>query len=58
MSWKPRTTERLAEYIRFIGWSILFLNALMLGLWSVWFVGRFLLQLTRLLARTWFKAPW
>jgi hypothetical protein len=58
MSWNPRTTERLAEYIRFIFWSILFLNALMFGFASVWFVFQVLAHLINLCRRSIFSHPW
>jgi len=58
MSWKARITERLAEWLGFIGWFILFLNVLMFGLASVWFCYQLLSHLINLCRRTIFHTDW
>jgi hypothetical protein len=58
MSWKIKITDQWADKCRFAVRAILFLNALILALASVWLTTKCCWFLIRFLNRTIFSAPW
>jgi hypothetical protein len=58
MSWRQSIISVLSDALRFIVTGCLMIDGILLAAFSVWFVGRFLLQVFRLLNRTWFGADW
>jgi len=58
MSWKIKITDQWAEKCRFAVRGVLFLNALILAMASVWFTAKIVWFLIRFLNRTIFSAPW
>lgn len=58
MSWKIKITDQWAEKGRFAVRAILFLNAMILALASVWLTAKFCWFVIRFLDRTIFSAPW
>jgi hypothetical protein len=58
MSWNRRRTDDLANALRFVGWVFLAIDAILLAIFSLWFVWHFLAFFRDLLTRTMFSAPW
>lgn len=58
MAWRQRTTELLADYLRFVGRGAFLANGILLALASLWFVTKFLWHLMQFLDRTLFSKPW
>ena len=57
MSWQRRFTDNAGDVLRFIGYAFLALDAIVLAIFSFWFVSRFAyefaLWLTRILFDRW-----
>lgn len=58
MSWKQNALEFLRSGLRFAITACLFIDAIILAVWSVWFVGKFILKLTGWIDRTMFSPQW
>lgn len=58
MAWRQRTTELLADYLRFVGRGAFLVNGILLALASLWFTAKFLWHLIQFLDRTLFSKPW
>lgn len=40
MSWQKNVTEKISDYLRFAGYACLAIDAILLALFSVWFVSK------------------
>lgn len=58
MSWKLKITDSWVEKMRFTVRGILFINAILLSLASVYLLAKLLWFLLALLNRTVFSRPW
>jgi hypothetical protein len=58
MSWAQTKLHVLADLMRFAAIGFLTIDAILLALFSTWFVARLLWQLVKLLDRTWFGTAW
>ena len=58
MNWKQTALEKLGEALGFLGKACLIIDAILLSVFSVWFVGNFLWHLCGWLNRTLFGQPW
>jgi hypothetical protein len=58
MSWKQNITDFLRNGLRFAITACLFIDGIILSVWSVWFVGKFMLKLTTWIDRTIFTPQW
>jgi len=58
MSWKQSITDSLANTCRFLVRAGILIDAILLSLFSVWFVVRLLWFSLRALERTLFSKPW
>ena len=58
MSWAQSKIGVLADLLRFASVGFLMIDAILLALFSTWFVARLLWQIVQLLNRTWFGHDW
>jgi len=58
MSWQRNLTERIADTMRFIGYGFLLVDAIILSLFTVWFVSKFVWHIVQWLNRIMFANPW
>lgn len=58
MSWRKRFTDNAADILRFIGYLFLFLDAIVLSIFTLWFTGKFIWFFARWLNRVIFDSPW
>ena len=58
MGWRRQFVDQIAEILRFIGYSFLFFDAIILSLFTLWFTGKFLWFFTRWLNRVIFSSEW
>lgn len=58
MSWKLKITDQWAEKLRFTVRGVLFLNAILLSLASIYIVAKLIWFFIRFLDRTIFSTPW
>lgn len=56
--WKAKLLDLLRNFFRFTLWLILVLNGLLAGMFSIYFVARFLDHLKAWLDRVLFDEPW
>ena len=58
MSWKESIAEAWRDALRLLAGSLLLVNAILLSVFSVWFVANFLWQLRAWLNHTLFGKQW
>ena len=58
MSWKTRMLDILRDVLRFGVAGCIILDGILLALFSLWFVYKFVWQLQDYLSRTLFGSPW
>ena len=58
MGWKQTTIGLLSDALRFVIKSFLLIDAILIALFSLWFVAQFFWHLRGFLARTMFGAEW
>ena len=58
MSWRQKVSDHIADFLRFIGYVFLAFDAIVLAVFSFWFVAKFLWHLTQYLNRVLFDGPW
>jgi len=58
MNWKQTAVEYFTEILRVAGWAFLLVDAILLAIFSLWFVWRFLWHLQAWLTKTLFSKPW
>ena len=58
MSWRKTFTDNAADILRFIGYLFLFLDAIVLSLFTLWFTAKFIWFFARWLNRVAFDSPW
>lgn len=58
MSWKKKFTDSVGDTLRFIGYAFLVCDCILLSLFSLWFIGKFLWRLSEWLDRVIFDQPW
>ncbi len=56
--WKTKLLDLLRSLLRFSLWIVLVVNGLLLGIFSIYFVARFLGHLRAWLDRVLFDEPW
>lgn len=56
--WKAKLLDLLRNILRFTLWLVLVVNGLLLGVFSIYFTGRFLRHLRDWLDRVLFDEPW
>ena len=58
MGWRKRTSDLLAEWLRFVaraGWLVI---GVLVAIFCVWFAANFLRSLAQWLGRVFFQEPW
>jgi len=58
MSWKQTFVERIGDNMRFIGYAFLLLDLIVLSVFSLWFLCRFVHRFSGFLNRVMFDKPW
>lgn len=58
MSWRQTTIGFLADALRFLIRGLLFIDLIMVSVFSVWFTARFLLQLGKWATSHLFSSNW
>jgi len=58
MNWKQNLTTFLTDTLRLSIQACLFVDGILLALFSIWFCVKFLIQIVNWLNRTVFGAPW
>jgi hypothetical protein len=56
--WNKSLLDRLGEFFRFVGWTLLATDGLLLAIFSLWFVSRFLWHTLQWMDRVLFSQPW
>jgi hypothetical protein len=58
MSWRQKFTDNAADVMRFVAYGCLIIDGILLLVFSVWFVGKFLWRLSGWLDRVIFDHAW
>jgi hypothetical protein len=58
MSWKQNFVDRIGEHMRFLGYSLLLFDLIVLSGFSLWFICNFVYRLSGWLNRIMFDKPW
>ena len=54
MSWKKRFTDNVGDILRFIGYAFLAFDLIVLSIFSLWFIAKFVYELSLWLDRVMF----
>jgi hypothetical protein len=58
MSWRKHFTDNAGDTLRFIAYAFLAFDLIVLSIFSLWFVGKFIYFLSDWLNRVMFGSPW
>ena len=58
MGWHNRFTDKAGDTLRFIGYLFLFLDAIVLSIFTLWFTAKFIWFFVGWLNRVAFGKPW
>lgn len=58
MSWRKKFTDNAADILRFAGYVFLFLDAIILSIFTLWFVTKFIWRFAEWLNKVLFDNPW
>jgi len=58
MSWKQKSIEVLVDSLRYFSRAAMAINLILLSIFSVWFVAKFLWHSMQWLNHTLFSTPW
>jgi hypothetical protein len=58
MSWRKNFTDNAGDILRFIGYAFLAIDLIVLSVFSLWFVTKFIYRTCGWLDRVLFESPW
>jgi hypothetical protein len=58
MSWRKKFTNNAGDILRFIGYAFLAFDLILLSVFSLWFIAKFVYRLSGWLNRMIFDSPW
>jgi hypothetical protein len=58
MSWKKDIFEKIGDFLRFLGYGCLIINGIILAVWTVLILLRFVWHADGWLDRIFFNKPW